>query len=583
MQHNKKTGKRFRAMQLKQKVRTIFILMSASYIVCLFVAFTAIYRDQMLETAEENLRYDVKGLAGTLSVQVEKVNGFSRILFSNKNIVAYLCGDPSEERSDYGNALRTIYDTMNAYPEVSSVYIIRNDNNFLSVTQGIISFDRQLIRSEAWRREVDQRDGAYVLRVNGDGAFVPKTSGDIICLIRNINDIDTLQTIGMMAVNFDVRVFAEATGEADNVSVSHRDYYLLDSGGEVFCHVGEGEETYEGVPPENALTSTGNFVRETLVCSYEIPGSDMSVVCVEQFVLWDNISYKILAIAVILAAIMLVMMLALDRFLAIYITEPIKKLAQTMSSVKDGWLRRVSLRTYDDEIGMLKDSYNEMLVEMNRLIEELLEKEQNMRKAEIDVLQQQIKPHFLYNTIEMIASLAVDEEEERDRVYDALETLGSFYRQFLSHGSNTVPLETELEITRKYLKLQKLRYGDIFDDAYEVDASCLQCQVPKLTIQPLVENSLYHGIRMKGEFGTIRIRIWREEDGIYLEVYDNGVGMNQDTIARVLQEERHFGLKGTLERFRYYYGTGSYRIESEVGRYTRIVLRLQEKVPEGNA
>lgn len=571
----KKAGQ-FRSMQLKQKVHRIFILIAAFYIVCLFLSFCLIYQSRMIESASDNMIRDVRTVSNNLATTIEKVNGFSMILFTNKDIVSYLKREAVEGQNLPDKAvMETIYDTMNAYPDVSSVYIIRNDFRFLSVTQGVIRFDRQLIRDEVWRREIDERDGAYVLRVNGDGAWVPQTGGDILTLIRNINDINSLQKLGMMAVNIEVSQLSEII-EASKVD--GRNYYLLDHNGDT-VYSGNGTQ-----PPKVTIgeyltlyTSAGLF-RKNITCTYRVPGSDIALVCTEHFVLWQNISGELLILLLIMVTATLVMLIVLDRLLAKYITNPIKKLAFTMGSVKDGWLRRASLQTYDDEIGMLKDSYNEMLVEMNRLIEELLQKEKNMRKAEVDILQQQIKPHFLYNTIGMIASLSIDDDVDRMQVYDALETLGSFYRQFLSSGDNEVPLSTEIDIMRKYLKLQKLRYGEVFDDEYDVDESCLDVKLPKLTIQPIVENSLYHGVRMKGEKGTIRIRVYRKQDWIYVEIFDDGVGMSEETIRRVLHEDaKNFGLRRTLERLRYYSKDENvYEIVSKEGEFTKVIFRLRE-------
>lgn len=566
----------FRSMPLRQKVHRFFIMTALFYTVCLFLSFCLIYQNRMIESASDNIIRDVRTVSNNLAATIEKVNGFSMILFTNKNVVAYLKKDAvaGENLSDK-MVMETIYDTMNAYPDVSSVYIIRNDHRFLSVTQGVIRFDRQLIEDEAWQKDINDKDGGYVLRINGDGAWVPQTGGDILSLIRNVNDINTLQKIGMMAVNIEVSELKEII-EASKVSGRH--YYLLDHNGNT-VYSGDGEEAPQ-VKAGKYLTlhTSAGLFRKNITCSYRVPGSDIILICTDRFVLWQNISMELLVLLFVTLTVTLVMLGILDHLLAKYITNPVKKLAHTMGSVKDGWLRRASLETYDDEIGMLKDSYNEMLVEMNRLIEELLLNEKNIRRAEIDILQQQIKPHFLYNTIEMIACLSIDEEIDRLQVYDALETLGSFYRQFLSSGENEVPLSTEIDIMKKYLKLQKLRYGNVFDDVYEIDETCLSVKLPKLTIQPIVENSLYHGIRMKGEKGIIRIRVSRESDLIYVEIYDNGVGMSEETIQKVLHgNTRNFGLRRTLERLQY---SGKnedvYQIVSREGEYTKVILRLSE-------
>ena len=193
----------------------------------------------------------------------------------------------------------------------------------------------------------------------------------------------------------------------------------------------------------------------------------------------------------------------------------------------------------------------------------------------MDILQEQIKPHFLYNTIDMIANLAL--EAGAEPVFEALETLGDFYRRFLSKGSKEVTILEEIDIVRDYLRLQKLRYGDIFDDVYEIDKTLVGVTVPKLILQPLVENSLYHGIRMKGEKGLIRISVEKADGMVCISVYDDGVGMRPETIKDILdsREFRSFGVKGTIERINYYYRQNcEVTIRSEIYRYTEVVIKL---------
>ena len=202
------------------------------------------------------------------------------------------------------------------------------------------------------------------------------------------------------------------------------------------------------------------------------------------------------------------------------------------------------------------------------------------------VLQEQIKPHFLYNSIETIGFLALD--AGADKVHDALETLGSFYRNFLSKGDREIRLNQEINIVKDYLSLQKLRYGDIIEDEYDITEEAGHFIVPKLILQPLVENSIYHGIRLKGEKGLIKVSAYVSDDILYLKVRDTGVGMSEETIKKVLSTDRvkgdetdsgSFGLWGTIERIRIYCNRDDVvSIASEPGEYTEIEIRIDRSV-----
>ena len=166
-------------------------------------------------------------------------------------------------------------------------------------------------------------------------------------------------------------------------------------------------------------------------------------------------------------------------------------------------------------------------------------------------------------------------------MHDALENPGQFStRNFLSKGSREIPLRNEILIVRDYLALQKLRYGEIFDDEYEIDERVLNTMIPKLILQPLAENSLYHGIRLKGEKGIIRISAFEKDDAVHIKVYDTGVGMTPDKIEEVLSGDSEdasdltgFGLKGTIDRIRYYCNYHQViEIRSEPGEFTEIEI-----------
>ena len=149
-----------------------------------------------------------------------------------------------------------------------------------------------------------------------------------------------------------------------------------------------------------------------------------------------------------------------------------------------------------------------------------------------------------------------------------------------------VPLigsDRELQIVRDYLKLQKYRYGDIFNDEYEVDESLLNIRIPKLILQPLVENALYHGVRPKGEKCIIRITIYEKDGDLHIIVYDSGVGMSPEKIQQMRQREDSdgFGFTGTIDRIRYFSDRDDvFSIRSVEGEYTEVELVIPITIKE---
>jgi two-component system sensor histidine kinase YesM len=248
------------------------------------------------------------------------------------------------------------------------------------------------------------------------------------------------------------------------------------------------------------------------------------------------------------------------------------------SVAKTGGLQKASLSLPNDEIGHLKNRYNMMLDEIDGLFKELIAKEKKIRSAQLSALQEQIKPHFLYNTLDTLAFMA--NEAKADEVYIAIQTLASFFTNFLSDGSIEIPLRTEIQIVKDYLKLQKYRYGDIFDDEYECDETLLDIKVPRLILQPLIENALYHGVRLKCEKCKIKISVYKEDSTLHIIVYDSGIGMSEEKIASIMNSDEYdsFGFKGTIERIRYFCDKEDvYEIRSQVGLFTEIDLKIPIK------
>jgi len=271
------------------------------------------------------------------------------------------------------------------------------------------------------------------------------------------------------------------------------------------------------------------------------------------------------------------------------ITLPILALNDAIERTKsEGWLRRIEEDMPEDEIGRLAESYNSMIDYMNELFSRLIQEEEDIRMLEMKALYEQIKPHFLYNTLETISYLAMQEQAEQTQ--EALETLGSFYRMFLNKGNKEITLENEIRITQDYLSLQKFRYEDIFTDEYDIDEATEEFMVPKLILQPLVENCIYHGIKPKGEKCVIKITTKMREDGVHIWVYDEGIGMDPEQIEKLKARESvqenpgagGFGLMGTIDRIRYYCGRDDVvTIRSEKGEYTEIEIVFPMEVLSG--
>ena len=564
--------KRFLSLGLRKKIQFLFL---CTMIVCILFCsgiFYLILENQMQQSIADKEISNRTAISNNLDSTMKSINSISRLTMLRSTVRTFLLAK-SNSTPRTRNAIQEIHDILNTFNLSCNVVILRMDGQYLNTGPGITYVNTGKIFETEWLDEVMAQKGNYVIKAGTRDAF-RSNIGEMVSFVRVINDINTQKPIGILAINLPSRFFEQAY-EGLSGETSH--FALYDTSGSLICK--DNESTFSSLNPENLLQNTREetdklfyksiFTCDTLGDSHFILASRLEVRIL------DGLPAKLLAALIIGAFILLAFMWLINTYIAKNVIYPIQRLVDSMAEVQNGWLHRVSMNVNDDEIGLLKNRYNAMLIEINQLIEELLQKEKTLRMAELDALQEQMKPHFLYNTLDMIRYMAL--ENRTDEVYNMLETLGNFYRRFLSKGSTDLSLGEEIEIVKSYLTLQRTRFEDIFTDEYEIEEGLSSIRVPRLILQPLVENSIYHGIRPKGEHGVIRVTVKRQEDFLFLSIYDNGIGMSahQRELLFSGKDSRSFGFQGTIERIRYYYKTEDvFEIHSVEGEYCEIILKL---------
>jgi len=230
------------------------------------------------------------------------------------------------------------------------------------------------------------------------------------------------------------------------------------------------------------------------------------------------------------------------------------------------------------EVSALNLRFNKMMQKINELMHRVMDEQEAQRKSELKALQNQINPHFLYNTLESI--IWVIEKEKNLEASQMVASLARLFRFGLSTDDETVPLRNEIEHVRNYLQIQKFRYSDTFDYEIDVDEKALDIKTMKLILQPIVENSLYHGIKNNIDRGYIKISGHIDGDFLVLSVSDNGYGMRQEKIDMLYSSFKQntpdsgVGLKNIYQRVMIYYGgNAEMLIESELDEGTTITIK----------
>lgn len=281
----------------------------------------------------------------------------------------------------------------------------------------------------------------------------------------------------------------------------------------------------------------------------------------------------ILLLLLILMVAILIVMIVTD------IIRPIKELSRVTEQVAEGdFSARAEVKT-QDEVAVLADSVNLMTESLEGLVTKIKEDERKMRKADLRLLQEQINPHFLYNTLDTIVWLI--EGNDSDKAVSMVMSLSEFFRLVLSKGKEYITIQEEELHIKSYLEIQQVRYRNILEYEIRIDPVLYQYQILKLTLQPLVENSLYHGIKYKRAKGRITVTGQMEGERILLRVEDDGVGMEEEELHKLQGEiekpcketEKGFGLANVNERIRMNFGAEyGMKIDSVKGKGTCVEI-----------
>lgn len=307
---------------------------------------------------------------------------------------------------------------------------------------------------------------------------------------------------------------------------------------------------------ENDVQIVTSLLRETIFqyIYYEI--NDLQ----ESRTEYQNFFLIMIRCSIIAFICILLLILLLSYYIPLSITHPIRKLSEVTDQVAKGDLSVRSDVRSGAEVNMLSDSLNTMIDKINELLEQVTKEQTRLRKAEFQLLQSQINPHFLYNTLDAIVWLA--EAGEQKKVVSMVGSLSEFFRTSLNQGKDIISIKEELQHVRSYLEIQQVRYQDILKYEIHVPEELYKYLIPKITIQPLVENALYHGIKNKRGPGKIVINGKKEENCFLIQIEDNGIGINEERLLQVRDGIRNkvptekdiYGLYNVNERIRLNFG-----------------------------
>lgn len=554
-------------LSLRKKIMlsyTLLVILSISISAVIFVySRDFVTNRSMQDMALESIQADNRAF----DTKRQYIHSMSMSIIANQLVQSALTEYNWEADS---RAMRYVMEAVSLDPVVSSTYILRPDGmRCYSDKNSLKPITYSSVLQTPVYETIAARNGGYVVTRNAGGLI--HDGIQYFSFMRTINSLKTLRPIGLLCINVEFEKIFNPRKEPMQIMDDEEGTLVLwnnESGlvdPQSVPSLFQGEDTFSVI----RRSQNKNFV---LV---GIKNHDLSMTFVRCIPVYDaplplSLYTTIIALTLLLNGVLFIFG---SVWISKYISRPVKTLIEAIEGVYKGHFNYVTTITTRDEIGRFQDVYNTTIKKIRQLISDIIEEQKALRRAELEITIAQINPHFLYNTLNTINSLAV--MGKTDEVSETIKALGDFYKSSLSNGEDLITLEKELESIHSYIYIQQLRYAGLFRMEYDIQPEALSVRVPKMILQPLVENAIYHGIRMSVEGdGLILIRAWVEGDALRMEVTDNGNGMSEERLEEV-RKGKSIGLGATMRRIAILCGEGSeFAIKSALGEGTTISIQM---------
>lgn len=494
----------------------------------------------------------------------------------------------------YEMSSQAFSDTLLSRADISSIMIFGKKKMLLNrsmYTYQKVALDYSKL--DWYAKAVAKPQDAIITGPNRHSFF--DTDDEVISLSREVQSYENGTFRGVILINLNMNKITEICNSFQEKQENF--ICIINDKGELVYEQQNGRERFAFDEKENRQelnTALGKTKESCFRLNYRgekylVTRTDMKTTgwTLVSMVPYKSVMAETMAISGVMilavAITLIVTLLLLNRILT-GVVKPLKKLEKYMVQVNpDNMDQRMEILT-DDEIGHLSMKFNQMMDRIRNLKEQVIEEQEDKRKYELQALQAQINPHFLYNTLDSIIWMA---ETNDSNIVAMTEALAKLFRISLNKGNEEISLERELEHVKNYLIIQSMRYADKFTYEISAEPGVERCRTIKLILQPIVENCIYHGIKKKRGTGKITIRAYRREQNLIIEVSDDGCGMPEEICRKILSDEIEsedisgsgIGVKNVNERIQLRFGKKyglSYSSEEGIGTTVTYVLPYNE-------
>lgn len=564
-------------ISLKYKIAMMTALVALIPMITLACLMVFFYNRAIMERGNRQIQEGIKIMSDRISAVID--NG---TVCSNNftiSLSSYYNDRTMKEVTRESRILAEMGQDLLIYRGISSIVFLDDEGLFIASDPKLVEVEDD-IRNSEYVSLLQGTNGKTIL-MDAENNPMSREDKEVITLGKKVINTVTGASLGYVLINMD----KENLIESAESEISY--YFLFDNKG--YCiSKDEKRDVLESGELQGKIYNGAvlRYDNETyLIGKKEIETYHWTLVGITNINKF-NVSGEELRFIMLITSGVAAALLLVSIFLSVtLITRPLIVLHDGAEKISEGDMSvRFHFKTRD-EIGQLGRIFNYMTERNRELLIQVDEEAKKKREYELSLIQEQVKPHFLYNTLDIIIMLIeMSRSREAARV---TQKLANYYKNSLSGSEEIISIEREVQITRDYLDLQVMRYGDKFKYSFDIDEEILGCDIPKMTLQPLVENAIYHGLKYKEDWGSIEIsgKVGENKDAVIV-VKDDGIGIDpsrlismQDILKRgeILEddEKKHFGVYSVDHRIRLYFGDEyGINIESIHGEGTTITIRV---------
>ncbi|WP_088040586.1 sensor histidine kinase [Bacillus sp. EAC] len=564
--------------RLKVQIALTYVIISLLTLLVIGSLLYYVVSNLILKESIQTTKSSVKKSGTYIEMYLDKLKNVSDLIIENNEVKNFIKnGNKKSER----NALRFLKVVKSSDSYIKSILIVSKDGKVLSNEGDLLNDINTNIMKESWYVSTIKSDNIPFHSSLRLQKFPSKKNNWVISMTRQVIGEDN-RSLGVLLIDIEYKVLEDYLKE---IYLGKKGFaFILNSKEEVIYHK---DPSYFGNKQKREYLVKIKEMKEgytrsknVLTEHYKVKNADWIIIGISFLDELSKFRNQLFITIIVVGIIMLLIIIMSSTLLAKRITKPIYQLEQLMKVVEKGDFNIDFTESSNAsvEVFSLSKHFHKMVLEIKNLLVEIEEKEKNIRLHELSVLHSQINPHFLYNTLDTIVWMT--EFEEKERVISITKALAKFFQLSLSGGNEFTTIQNEIEHVEQYLFIQKERYGEKLSYSINYNPILNDVKIPKILLQPIVENAIYHGIRESDDNGEITIHIEKDAEHILFFIQDNGIGFDTNKLNSInkmkISKLGGVGINNVDKRIKLYYGESyGITIQSIIGKGTKVTIRIK--------